>query len=200
VFTLLARIKFTLPGVDFLALFKQVRAAIDTHFITEYEGQRIYAYATDGVGNYEFYHDANDIPLVMAPSWGMVSANDPVWSATIDFAFSAANTGGFYDGCLGSVHTRAPWPLGDMQEIIVARARGDGARMQTARKRIDAAAQWDGALPEAYDSEDYAVASRHWFCWPNAMLANLDLPDTMNITQPIRIQRKQNNDADENDK
>lgn len=133
--------------------------------------ETIYAYATDGHGLHHFYHDANDIPLVLMPAWGFCAADDPLWRATIAFAFSVANEGGYYEKALGSVHTRAPWPLGDVQEWIVARAMGDRARAESALQRLQGAAQWDGALPEAYDVTSGEVVSRHWFLWPNAVYA-----------------------------
>jgi uncharacterized protein len=160
---------------DWATLALAVRQAIDETFIAEHHGRRIYAYATDGKGRHHFYHDANDIPLVLAPTWGMVSADDPVWRATVDFAFSEENVGGAYHGRLGSIHTRAPWPLGDVQELIIARALHDPAREQKARENLRAAAQWDGALPEATDPATGKVQSRHWFAWPNAALACVEL-------------------------
>jgi hypothetical protein len=153
------------------SLAEDIRGAINTHFVAEHDGRRLYAYATDGQGTLRFYHDANDIPLVWAPAWGFVPADDPVWRATVDFAFSAANEGGYYASGLGSVHTPAPWPLGDVQNLIVARALADEDRARRAWDRLHAAARWDGALPEAYHAETHAVVSRHWFAWPNAALA-----------------------------
>jgi len=158
-----------------LTLAGLIREAVDRHFIAEHQGKRIYAYATDGAGKHHFYHDANDIPLALAPAWGFVSADDEVWRNTIDFAFSEANVGGNYGGRLGSVHTRAPWPLGDVQDIIVARTIGDTEREEKARERLRKAAQWDGSLPEATDPETGAVISRYWFAWPGAALACVDL-------------------------
>lgn len=153
-----------------------IRASIDKYFIIEHEGREIYAYATDGKGNYHLYHDANDIPLVYAPAWGFCSYADPVWQATVQFAFSADNLGGAVDGKLGSVHTPdAPWPLGDMQELVIAQMFNDKTREATVRERIAWAAQWDGALPEAYENASGDVRSRHWFAWPNAMLPFIDL-------------------------
>ncbi len=153
------------------SLAEDIRGDIKTYFIAEHDGRPLYAYATDGKGTFRFYHDANDIPMVLAPAWGFVSADDPVWRATVDFAFSAANVGGFYTSGLGSVHTPAPWPLGDVQDLIVARTLGDEDRVRRAWDRLHAAARWDGALPEASHAETHAVVSRHWFAWPNAALA-----------------------------
>lgn len=162
-------------GFDDGGLAAQIHTAVNQHFIGEQAGKRLYAYATDGSGSHHFYHDANDLPLALAARWGFVEADDPVWRATLDFAFSEANVGGFFAGRLGSVHTRAPWPLGDMQELIIAASMDDQKRERRARERLRAAAQWDGSLPEAYDAQTNEVVSRHWFAWPNAALACVDL-------------------------
>jgi len=156
---------------DLLNMAERVRAAALEHFTARHGDRTLFAYATDGGGHFHFYHDANDFPLALAPAWGFVPASDPVWRATVEFAFSEANEGGCYGGRLGSVHTRAPWPLGDVQELIIARALDDPARAERAWARLDRAAQWDGALPEATDAATGAVVSRHWFAWPNAALA-----------------------------
>jgi hypothetical protein len=144
-------------------------------FVTEHDGCRLYAYAADGAGRFHFYHDANDFPLALAPAWGFVSADDPVWTATVEFAFSEANQGGVYAGQLGSVHTPAPWPLGDVQDLIIAQALNDKRRADRARARLRRAAQPDGGLSEAYDAETGEVISRHWFAWPNAAYACVEL-------------------------
>ena len=160
---------------DFMADAREVRAAIAEYFIAEdADGQMLYAYASDGADGYHFYQDANDIPFVMAPLWGMLPPEDPVWRATAEFSFSEKNKGGAYSGRLGSVHTPAPWPLGDIQEMVIARLTKNREREEETRHRLILAAQWDGALPEAYNAESYTVASRHWFAWPNAMLPVID--------------------------
>lgn len=147
----------------------QVRRAIYDHFVVEHDGRTMFAYATDGQGQYHFYHDANDVPLALAPAWGFCPADDPVWRATVAFAFSPGNVGGFDRGHLGSVHSPGAWTLGDIQDMIVARALGDEARVERARTALHRAAQWDGALPESYDPDSGAVISRTWFAWPNAL-------------------------------
>lgn len=160
---------------DLIAAVDAIRAAIDAHFITQHTGQRLYAYATDGHGKHHLYHDANDVPLAFAPVWGFVPADNAVWRATVNFAFSDANEGGVYHGALGSVHTPAPWPLGDAQEYLIARINGDDDRAESVLARLTHAAQWDGALPEAYHPDEYSVVSRHWFAWPSALWAILFL-------------------------
>ncbi|MBN8619560.1 MAG: glycoside hydrolase family 125 protein [Anaerolineae bacterium] len=149
----------------------ELRDALPQHFIAAHGERRLYAYATDGAGHHHFYHDANDLPLVLAPLWGILSANDPAWQATMAFAFSEDNEGGAYGGRLGSVHTRAAWPLGDVQDWVIAQLLCEPDRERRALAQLRSAAQWDGALPEASDPQSAAVVSRHWFAWPNAAFA-----------------------------
>jgi uncharacterized protein len=160
---------------DWRTLANSIYNAVQRYFVTDYQGNRLYAYATDGRGSFHFYHDANDFPLALAPIWNFVSAGDAVWQATVKFAFSEMNQGGFYDGRLGSIHTPAAWPLGDVQDLIIARTLHDEAREKRALTHLRAAAQFDGALPEAYDAASGRVVSRHWFAWPNAAYACAEL-------------------------
>jgi hypothetical protein len=138
-----------------------------------------FAYAVRGArgDGARHYHDANDLPTVFAPAWGFCDAGDPVWRATIEFAWSKDNEGFFAGplGGLGSLHTRHPWPLGDLQEIVVARVLADAERERRALARLETVETWDGLLPEAYDETTGAVASRHWFAWPAALRALLAL-------------------------
>lgn len=156
------------------AAASDLRAAMRRHFASG----PLFAYAirgADGDGAHR-YHDANDLPTVFAPGWGFCTAADPRWRSTIDFAWSQANQG-FVEGPLGglgSVHTLHPWPLGDLQELVVARVQGDAARAARARARLLTVRTWDGLLPEAYDERTGAVASRHWFAWPTALWALLE--------------------------
>ncbi|MFQ5594014.1 MAG: glycoside hydrolase family 125 protein, partial [Anaerolineae bacterium] len=166
-----ARWPFTM--LDLAGLADAIRVAVQHHLVAEHQGHRLFAYATDLQGTYRFYHDANDLPAVLAPLWGFCSADDPIWRATMDFAFSPANAGGYYPGPaggLGSVHTPGPWPLGDVQEFLYARLVGDDQRAQAVLHRLVTTACWDGALPEARDENTSAVRSRHWFAWPGAAL------------------------------
>ncbi|MBK8025833.1 MAG: glycoside hydrolase family 125 protein [Chloroflexi bacterium] len=153
------------------SLKDEIRTAVDQHFAAEWDGKHIYAYATDGKGHHHLYHDANDFPTVLAPLWGWCDNSDPVWRATMEFAFSPANKEAYFGGHLGSVHTRAAWALGDVQELIIAENLGDEARQRRAVESLHRAGQPDGSLPEAYNPETGEVVSRHWFAWPNAAYA-----------------------------
>jgi hypothetical protein len=137
-----------------------------------------WAYAVDGIGGREAYHDANDLPIALAPLWGFCAADDPGWSATMAFAFSPANpawASGRRAG-LGSVHTPGAWTLGDIQRWLQARIVGDVVGAGDALARLEEVAFADGMLPETYGT-DGEVRIRHWFAWPGAALAALRLLD-----------------------
>lgn len=154
-----------------LAAVERCLAAISRHFTIEVDGQTCWAYATDLVDT-RWYHDANDIPTVLAPRWGLDVPVD-TWRSTMELAFSPANPDGFFDGPfggLGSVHTPGAWPLGDAQELLFAALTDDPARAATVQRRLAATASWDGSLPECRDPRDGTVRSRHWFAWPGCMV------------------------------
>jgi uncharacterized protein len=163
-----------LAAFDRPAPAAEVREATLRHFSSE--GRFAYAIAGPDAANARHYHDANDFPTVFAPGWGFCSVDDPRWRATIDFAWTIANEG-YFAGTLaglGSVHTPHPWPLGDLQEIVLGRVTNDPARVERARGRLAQVETWDGMLPEAYDETSGAIASRHWFAWPAALRALLE--------------------------
>jgi hypothetical protein len=134
-----------------------------------------WAYEADGRGATRLYADANDVPTALAPAWGFCSAEDPVWRATMRFAFDEANPAyrpGPWGG-LGSLHTPGTWPLGDAQEWLFAGATGDRERAGRALDRLTGVASSDGLLPEAYDPRTGAWTARHWFAWPAALVGAL---------------------------
>jgi len=135
-----------------------------------------WAYAVDADGERVEYHDANDLPIALAPTWGFCGADDIGWRATMAFAFGPANAA-WFDGDrpgLGSVHTPGPWTLGDLQAWLHATTIGNDHAAGQALRRLDAVAFIDGMLPEAYAASG-GTRIRHWFAWPGAALAALRL-------------------------
>jgi uncharacterized protein len=154
---------------------RRIGQVVQSAFAIHLGGAAGWAYATDGAGMRMAYHDANDLPLPLAPLWGFCAPDDPGWRATMRFAFSPANPG-FVDGDrpgLGSAHTPGPWTLGDVQAWIAARIIGDDAAAEAALARLHEVAFVDGMLPEAYAATGAGDRIRHWFAWPGAALAAL---------------------------
>jgi uncharacterized protein len=172
-----------LEAADLRRRAEAVRAAFDT-FRSADGGPWAYAVGSDG--QRVRYHDANDLPIALAPAWGFCAPDDRGWLATRDFAFSPRNPGWFAGrrSGLGSVHTPGPWPLGDVQAWIVARSVGDRGAADDALARLREAAFEDGMLPEAYPTEGEEPI-RHWFAWPGAVLAALRILDTNGRLEPM---------------
>jgi hypothetical protein len=150
---------------------------IADRFVTDGPYGPQWAYAVDDRGRAHLYHDANDLPTALAPRWGLCTADDPLWRATMAFAWSPHNPGfvpGAWGG-LGSRHTPGTWPLGDLQEWVAASLTGDTARATQTLDRLIGAATPDGMLPETYDPADGHPLARHWFAWPGSALGALYL-------------------------
>ena len=165
-----------LSVADLQTTASKVRRAFDRFLV--HDGR--WAYATDGRGRALDYHDANDLPTILAPAWGFCRPDDPAWRATVDFAFSTANPAFVAgpNGGLGSAHTPGCWTLGDVQAWLVARLRGDAAAATAAIRRLEVAAFADGMLPEAYAiAPDGVRRIRQWFAWPGSASGALRLLD-----------------------
>jgi hypothetical protein len=171
-----------LDWVELRASAESARAA----FGTQFESAGPWPYAVDGKGATLPYHDANDLPLALAPLWGFCAASDAGWRATVDFAWSGDNPG-WFDGersGLGSVHTPHPWALGNVQDWVIGRVTGDAARRAGAVQRLEEVALADGMLPEAYSANrrpDHRI--RHWFAWPGAAYGALRLLDGQGVLE-----------------
>ena len=161
-----------------LSVFAHPQAvAFRSEIMRRFKSKGRFAYAIGGRDDADVlhYHDANDFPTVFAPGWGFCSPADELWRGTIAFAWTGENPAYFKArfGGLGSVHTPHPWPLGDLQEIVLGRVLKEPARERHAWERLARVETWDGMLPEAYDENTAEVASRHWFAWPVALRALL---------------------------
>jgi uncharacterized protein len=160
------------------ALAEAVAGAVRHHQIVRpTDGPPVYAYATDLAGHALVCHDANDLPLALAPTWGFCPPDDPVWLATIRLALSEANPAYSPGPCggLGSLHTPGSWPLGHAQALLAARSTSDTRQIAAAERALAAAALWDGALPEASDPRSGLPRSRPWFAWPGALVSAIAL-------------------------
>lgn len=171
-----ASARLGLPAGPFAEVAERTRAAVDELFVVDGPLGRQWAYAVDARGGSELYHDANDLPVAVAPLWGFCEADDPLWRTTMRFAVDPANPG-FESGSrggLGSRHTPGTWTLGDIQDWVAAGLRGDQVASEAALARlVELADLYDDMLPEAYDPEGSGSAVRHWFAWPGAAFAVL---------------------------
>ena len=173
-------IKSTYDASRLHSLAENVRLATLRSFVTiePYAKQPIFAYLTNGDGQHTLYHDANDIPTLLAPVWNFVHSTHELklWSNTMQFGLSSQNGKGYCTGKpfggLGSVHTPGPWPLGYFQEFLFAQMTENLVAEKDAWRRIRAAMLWDGLFSEAVDYRTAECTSRAWFSWPGSMIGS----------------------------
>jgi meiotically up-regulated gene 157 (Mug157) protein len=175
---------------------KQLRLAVFNHFVVPRpaDDEQFFAYLCDGKGNRRLYHDANDLPTLLAVKWGFVELAPEIniWKNTMGFGFSSANEKGYFGGGpfagLGSVHTPNPWPLGYFQEFMYAHMMGDKGAQEDASRRIQNAMSFDGTFPEAVDAETGTITSKAWFSWPGCMIASALIP-SLKEREQIKMSR-----------
>lgn len=159
-------------------LADEIFEGIETYGITKTEEfGSIYAYETDGFGQYNLMDDAN-VPSLLAMSYlGYVGKNPEIAENTRRFLFSEANPT-FYQGTkakgIGSPHTpsRYIWPIALAMEGLTSE--------QKIRKKevLELLMQTDGQtgmMHESFQVDDPCQYTREWFSWANAVFSELVL-------------------------
>jgi len=150
-----------------------VKKDVYNFMVTDGPSGKIFAYARDITSSLLLYHDANDLPLALAPIWGFTPSDDEIWLNTMNFAFSNHNRLGYragpYGG-LGSIHAGLTWTLGLLQEAIFHITIDNKNRAWNIIDKILSVATNDGLMPESIDPLSGFPYTRLWFCWPNALL------------------------------
>jgi meiotically up-regulated gene 157 (Mug157) protein len=161
------------------ALADEVEAATRAHgtMIDPATGERLWAYEVDGFGNGHFMDDAN-VPSLSALAYlGAVPANDPLFQRTAAAAWSERNPY-FFKGKvaqgIGGPHAglRMIWP---MSIIMHALNRDDDATIRQCLRHLKASHGGTGFIHEAFDQDDAATYTRHWFAWANGLFGELML-------------------------
>jgi meiotically up-regulated gene 157 (Mug157) protein len=138
-------------------------------------GAWIYAYETDGDGNYAQFDDANIPNLITLPYIDWCSTYDPTYLATRRLSLSANNPfyfSGLYAEGLGSPHTPPGfvWPLGIIGRALTATTQSEVAENITELAETDSE---DGLIHESFDPNAYWSYTRPEFGWANALYAEL---------------------------
>lgn len=166
--------------LDFLAELKALEQEID-YGIKLYGVYRhpefgpIYAYETDGFGNYCLMDDAGTPGLMSIPYLGYVTAEDPIYQNTRRFALSKENPF-YYEGNaargIGSPHT----PPGYIWHMALSM---QGLTATTAEEKLEMIAMLEatdadtGYMHEGFHADDPAVFTRKWFAWSNSLFSQL---------------------------
>lgn len=135
----------------------------------------MYAYETDGYGNYNLMDDANIPNLTTLPYVDWCSAYDPTYLATRAFTLSMDDPyffSGRYAEGLGSPHTPYGfvWPLGIIGRALTATSSSEVAEAITTLAETNGEA---GLFHESFYPDGYWRYTRSDFGWANALGAEL---------------------------
>ncbi len=157
-----------------LKLKEEIEYGIETYGVTIHpQYGRIYAYETDGLGNYNLMDDANVPSLLSIPYLGYKPADDETYRNTRRFILSEANPY-FYRGQaaqgIGSPHTRHRyiWHIALSMQLMTADNDAERATLLEMLLSTDAGT---GFMHEGFDADDPSLFTRPWFAWSNSLFA-----------------------------
>lgn len=137
----------------------------------------IYAYETDGCGNYCLMDDAGTPSLLSIPYLGFADKDDEIYQNTRRFVLSKDNPY-YYEGTaakgIGSPHT----PPGYIWHMALSMQGLTAAADEELRSMIDMLEATDagtGFMHEGFHADNPDQYTRSWFAWSNSLFAQLVL-------------------------
>lgn len=155
-------------------LSKEIDKGIQTYGIVEHPVYgKMYAYETDGFGNYNLMDDANSPSLLAIPYLGYCDASDPIYQNTRRFILSKENPY-YYEGTaakgIGSPHTpnNYIWHISLSMQALTST---DEEEIRTCMDTIARTHAGTNFMHEGFDVNDPANFTREWFAWANTLFA-----------------------------
>ena len=136
---------------------------------------KIYAYETDGLGNYRLMDDANSPSLLSAPYLGFCEVNDPVYQNTRSFILSESNPFYFVGKAakgIGSPHTgeNMIWHISLTMQILTSTSEEE---KQECLKMLSETHAGTYFMHESFNKDDASDFTRTWFAWANSLFAQM---------------------------
>jgi meiotically up-regulated gene 157 (Mug157) protein len=162
-----------------------IRFGIETYGIVQHPRfGRMYAYETDGYGNYNLMDDANVPSLLSIPYLGYCAADDPLYQATRAFVLSDANPyyfSGSYAQGIGSPHTPHGyiWPIGLIMQGLTST---DAEEQNKLIQMLISTTANTHYMHESFHPDNPVNFTRSWFAWANSLFGEfilrwIDMPD-----------------------
>ncbi|GLX66086.1 glycoside hydrolase family 125 protein [Paenibacillus glycanilyticus] len=154
----------------------EINQGIERYGMTDHpEFGKVYAYETDGLGNYNFMDDANVPSLLSIPYLGYTSEDDPIYRNTRRLILSSTNPY-YFEGeaaaGIGSPHTpdRYIWHIAlAMQGLTTS----DISEKERLLGLMEATTAGTNFMHEGFHVDDPYQFSRPWFSWANMMFSEL---------------------------
>ena len=155
---------------------EEINAGIQQHAIVRHKKfGEIYAYETDGTGNYLLMDDANSPSLLAMPYLEYCSVDDTLYQNTRRFILSSENPfyyQGRYAHGIGSPHTEKGyiWPIALIMQAITSQNEEEICGCLTMLAETHAGTN---LMHESFDPNAPEHYSRPWFAWANTLFATL---------------------------
>lgn len=155
-------------------LAEQIQDGIRQYGIVQHETfGKIYAYETDGLGNYNLMDDANVPSLLSLPWLAYCGTEDPVYQNTRKFVLSKKNPY-YFEGTaakgIGSPHTpeNYVWHIGLTMQGLTSK---DAAEREEILRMLLATDAGCEVMHEGLHCDKPEAFTREWFAWANSLFA-----------------------------
>ena len=134
---------------------------------------KIYAYETDGLGNYNLMDDANVPSLLSLPYLGYCKADDEIYKNTRKFILSPANPY-YFEGKaakgIGSPHTPKEyiWHVSLAMQGLTSESDDE---INYLLDLFETTTAGTGLMHEGFHVDDPDKFTRSWFAWANSIFA-----------------------------
>lgn len=160
----------------FTDLAQEIQKGIQKFGVVNHgEFGEIYAYETDGRGNYVLMDDANCPSLLSLPYLEYCDSSDPIYLRTRSFVLSHSNPYYFSGSVLtgiGSPHTPQGyvWPIGIIMQALTSESRDE---ILSCLDLLTSSHAGTGYMHESINANDQTQFTREWFAWANSLFAEL---------------------------
>lgn len=166
----------TITSDKCLKLANEVKEGIENYGVFEHPVYgKIYAYETDGMGNYHLMDDANSPSLLSAPYLGYCDVNDETYQNTRRFILSNDNPF-YFEGKaakgIGSPHTGKDkiWHIALTMQILTSTVEEE---KQVCLKMLSETHAGTNFMHESFNKDNAADFTREWFAWANSLFAQM---------------------------
>ncbi len=159
-----------------LSLSESIDDGIQTYGIYDhYKYGKIYAYETDGFGNYNLMDDANSPSLLSIPYIGYKPIDDKLYQNTRRFILSEDNPyyfSGKVASGIGSPHTphKYIWHISLVMQILTS---DNAEEINKCFDMLSRTHNGTNFMHEGFHADDPSKYSRPWFAWANTLFAQM---------------------------
>lgn len=157
-------------------LMDEIKDGIEDYGIVQHPKYgSIYAYETDGYGNFNLMDDANSPSLLAMPYLNYCGIEDTIYQNTRSFVLSADNPyyyKGKYAVGVGSPHTPTGmiWHIGIIMQALTS---NNDKEIKECLEILSKTHAGTNFMHEAFNSDNPEDFTRPWFAWANSLFADL---------------------------